>query len=104
VPHHGSGYQDPDFLRLAGARVALVSVGAGNDYGHPAARTVDLLSKAGTGVVRTDLGGTLLVAGNRQHLRVITRRAAIASGPRGPPAADGAGASGLNRSCREVVS
>ena len=86
VPHHGSGYQDPEFLRLARARVALVSVGAGNDYGHPAARTVDLLTAAGTGVVRTDLGGTVLVAGDRQHLRVISRRAPTASASRGPPA------------------
>jgi len=88
VPHHGSGYQDPEFLRLARARVALVSVGAGNDYGHPAARTVELLTAAGTGVVRTDLGGTVLVAGDRQHLRVVSRRPSTASAPRGPPAGE----------------
>ena len=37
VPHHGSRYQDPALLSGLGARVALVSAGVGNDYGHPAA-------------------------------------------------------------------
>ena len=35
VPHHGSGDADPEFLAASGARVALVSVGADNTYGHP---------------------------------------------------------------------
>ena len=38
MPHHGSRYQDlaADF----GARIAVVSVGADNDYGHPAEATL----------------------------------------------------------------
>ena len=47
VPHHGSRYQDPEFLAVAHARVALISVGAGNDYGHPAAQTVASLASSG---------------------------------------------------------
>ena len=35
VPHHGSRHQDLDFLLGLRARLALVSVGADNDYGHP---------------------------------------------------------------------
>jgi competence protein ComEC len=57
VPHHGSRYQDVDFLRGLGARVALVSAGQGNDYGHPAPETLDTLSGAGTYVLRTDRDG-----------------------------------------------
>jgi competence protein ComEC len=104
VPHHGSGYQDPAFLRLARARVALISVGAGNDYGHPAARTVDLLSATGATVERTDVDGTVLVAGDREHLRVISRRVPTATGPdpRGPPGPTSA--RGSNPSHRRVVS
>ena len=37
VPHHGSRHQDLAWLDVARRRVALVSVGADNDYGHPAA-------------------------------------------------------------------
>ena len=36
VAHHGSAYQDPGLLAAARPRVALISAGAGNDYGHPA--------------------------------------------------------------------
>jgi len=61
VPHHGSRYQDPAFLAGLGARVALVSVGTGNDYGHPAAETLDLLDEAGARVLRTDRDGDLAV-------------------------------------------
>jgi competence protein ComEC len=61
VPHHGSRYQDPTFLTGLGARVALVSVGADNDYGHPASETLDLLAGAGARVLRTDRDGDLAV-------------------------------------------
>lgn len=61
VPHHGSRYQDPAFLASLEAEVAVVSVGEGNDYGHPAAGTLDLLEDAGTEVLRTDLDGDVAV-------------------------------------------
>ncbi|NHN56080.1 MBL fold metallo-hydrolase [Calidifontibacter sp. DB0510] len=61
VAHHGSSNQDPDLVRAVGAPVALVSVGAGNDYGHPAARTLALLASAGSAVYRTDRGGDIAV-------------------------------------------
>ena len=40
VPHHGSRYQDLPFLQSLHARLAVISVGADNDYGHPAPETV----------------------------------------------------------------
>jgi competence protein ComEC len=61
VPHHGSRYQDADFLTSLGARLAVVSVGADNDYGHPAPETLDLLREHGTVVRRTDLRGDVAV-------------------------------------------
>ncbi len=62
VPHHGSGYQDPDWLRSLGARAALISVGADNDYGHPAPQTVAALWADGMPVHRTDVSGDLAVS------------------------------------------
>jgi competence protein ComEC len=64
VPHHGSGDVDPDFLAATGARVALVSVGADNPYGHPAARTLTELARDGMQVHRTDREGDLAVVGS----------------------------------------
>lgn len=63
VPHHGSRHQDLAFLAGLGAEVALVSVGADNDYGHPAADVLGNLSAAGAEVVRTDVHGDLVVVG-----------------------------------------
>ena len=36
VPHHGSAQQDPTFIAATNARLALISAGRDNDYGHPA--------------------------------------------------------------------
>ena len=73
VPHHGSRYQDPDLLEGLGARVAVVSVGAENDYGHPAAATVALLRRAGMSVERTDEDGDVALTLRDGRLEVRTR-------------------------------
>jgi competence protein ComEC len=74
VPHHGSAHQDPDLFAAAHPRVAVVSVGAGNTYGHPAPRTLDLAAGAGARVFRTDRDGQIVVFGTAARLRVATRR------------------------------
>jgi competence protein ComEC len=73
VPHHGSRYQDPDLLDGLDARLALVSVGRENDYGHPAAATVALLRRAGMRVERTDLDGDVAVTVEHGRLGVARR-------------------------------
>ncbi|WP_318203596.1 ComEC/Rec2 family competence protein [Streptomyces sp. SCL15-4] len=77
VAHHGSAYQDPRLLRLAAPRVALVSAGAGNPYGHPAPATVAALRTGGTTVLRTDRDGALALTGpggRDGELRVASER------------------------------
>ena len=64
VAHHGSAYQDPDLIRLAAPRVALISTGADNPYGHPAPVTVAALRAGGAMVLRTDRDGALAVGGD----------------------------------------
>ncbi|MGH8838384.1 MAG: hypothetical protein ACRDVO_03870 [Jiangellaceae bacterium] len=61
VPHHGSAHQDADLLRGLGARVALISAGVDNSYGHPAPATIDLLDGADAEVLRTDVDGSIAV-------------------------------------------
>ena len=72
VAHHGSSSQDPDFYAATGAAVALVSVGADNDYGHPAPETVGLMDSLGMRVYRTDLDGTVVVAEQAGRLVVVS--------------------------------
>ncbi|MEU0333072.1 ComEC/Rec2 family competence protein [Streptomyces sp. NPDC006193] len=64
VAHHGSAYQDPELIRLVAPRVALVSAGADNPYGHPAPATVAALRAGGAVVLRTDRDGALAVGGS----------------------------------------
>ena len=60
IAHHGS--DDPGLASLldrTAPSVAVISVGAGNPYGHPAPRTIRTLAAHGLQVVRTDLRGTV---------------------------------------------
>ncbi|WP_405768823.1 ComEC/Rec2 family competence protein [Streptomyces sp. NBC_00080] len=71
VAHHGSAYQDPDLIRAVAPRLALISCGADNPYGHPAPSTVAALRAGGAAVLRTDRDGALAVAtGTDGELRV----------------------------------
>lgn len=74
VAHHGSSKQDEDLIDGLGARLAVISVGQDNDYGHPAPSTLDLLRRAGMPVRRTDLDGDVaVVVDERGGLRTVTR-------------------------------
>ncbi|MER5322522.1 ComEC/Rec2 family competence protein [Streptosporangium roseum] len=73
VPHHGSAGHDPGFFAATGARAALISVGADNDYGHPAPSTLARLNRLGVRVYRTDLSGALAVVARAGGLAVIPR-------------------------------
>ncbi|MER7712540.1 ComEC/Rec2 family competence protein [Streptomyces werraensis] len=61
VAHHGSAYQDPGLVSLAAPRLALISTGEDNSYGHPAPGTVEALRAQGAAVLRTDRDGALAV-------------------------------------------
>ncbi|WP_314172260.1 ComEC/Rec2 family competence protein [Streptomyces winkii] len=67
VAHHGSAFQDAGLLARLRPRIALISCGAGNPYGHPSPRTVSALRAAGALVRRTDRNGSLAVTGSRTH-------------------------------------
>jgi len=75
VAHHGSSKQDADLIDSLGARLAVISVGLDNDYGHPAPSTLRLLRSAGMLVRRTDLDGDVaVVVDDRGRLASVTRR------------------------------
>ncbi|WP_299527357.1 ComEC/Rec2 family competence protein [uncultured Streptomyces sp.] len=73
VAHHGSAFQDPALLAQVRPRVAVISCGADNTYGHPAPRTVAALTAGGAEVFRTDRDGAVAVAGAGASLRVAGR-------------------------------
>jgi competence protein ComEC len=76
VAHHGS--DDPglaELLERLRPRIAVVSVGAGNDYGHPAATTIATLQTfPGLAVYRTDLDGSIQISSDGRTMAVRTDR------------------------------
>lgn len=73
VPHHGSRYSLPGFLAAVAPRLAIISVGAGNPYGHPSKSTVDALATGGALVTRTDTDGDTAVVADPQGPEVVRR-------------------------------
>src|SRR5690606_201678 len=62
IAHHGSRDQDPRLPVATHADWAIVSVGADNGYGHPAAQTLASFARAGSRVLRTDLMGSVALS------------------------------------------
>ncbi len=61
VGHHGSSTSSgEDFIRIVSPRYAAISVGEGNDYGHPSDEVLARLEQAGAAVSRTDRDGTIV--------------------------------------------
>ncbi len=77
VPHHGSRYQSPMLTTWAPAPIALISVGAENDYGHPAPETVEVWTALGALVARTDRDGDVAVVSTGDGLGVVTRSGGV---------------------------
>ena len=60
VSHHGSASSSTEkFLRAVHPAFAVISVGADNDYGHPAHKTLSRLEAQDIQILRTDLSGTI---------------------------------------------
>lgn len=80
VAHHGSKTASTDaFLQAVQPRVAFVSAGFGNPYGHPAPNTIQRLKDVGAEVLRTDTDGTLTASSDGTDFNVE------ASGPHSAP-------------------
>ena len=76
VPHHGSaGSSDEVFVAATGARLALVSSGAGNRFGHPRKDVVQRWCHAGAEVVDTARAGAIRVWLGADGLQLQERRA-----------------------------
>lgn len=75
VPHHGSaGSSSEEFVTAVHAKLALVSSGAGNRFGHPKPRVVKRWCDSGAEVVDTARAGALRVWLGRSGLQLDERR------------------------------
>ena len=73
---YGSRYNAEEFFAAVRPRVAIVSVGARNRYGHPSRHVLDALTRAGSRVLRTDFHGDVAVVAGGSGLQVVVRGAA----------------------------
>jgi len=71
VGHHGSASATGEsWLETVRPRVAVISVGANNRYGHPSPEVVQRLAGHGIAIFRTDRGGTVTIRSNGRYFRV----------------------------------
>ena len=78
VCHHGSKFQDESFARALSPIISIISVGAGNTYGHPAPETIQSLTRLGSRVLRTDLDGAIAIRANQHRFRIRTSKGSFA--------------------------
>lgn len=73
VPHHGSKTSSTQpFLETVQPKLALVSVGQYNPFGHPAPSVVERYKQDGVRLLRTDRDGALTVITDGQNLLART--------------------------------
>ncbi len=71
VPHHGSATSSTaPWVRATNPRVALLSVGVANRFGHPSPQVIRRYETIGARVLRTDRDGAVLVAWPSLHPRM----------------------------------
>ena len=62
VAHHGSKYATKeDFLEILTPKLAVISAGKGNSYGHPHKETLQRLESAGSVILQTPESGAIIV-------------------------------------------
>ncbi|GAB6274951.1 MAG: DNA internalization-related competence protein ComEC/Rec2 [Peptococcaceae bacterium] len=74
VPHHGSRYFEADFLKAVNPKIAVISVGARNNFGHPDQVTLDLLARRKIFIYRTDLDGAIILTTDGANIWLKTGR------------------------------
>ena len=73
VAHHGSRYSSGEiFLQTITPDNAIISVGEGNFYGHPAVETLDRLEKVKANTYQTSKNGAIIVNIFTAHYEIST--------------------------------
>jgi beta-lactamase superfamily II metal-dependent hydrolase len=79
VAHHGGRHSSTGaFLAAVKPKAAVISCGAGNEYGHPTAEALERLETAGARVFRTDQDGEVVAVSDGT---TVTVRAAKGAAP-----------------------
>jgi competence protein ComEC len=72
VGHHGSRFSSSDqFLDAISPKLALISCGKNNRYGHPHEETIEKLGKRGAMIERTDKEGYVEIRKNKGNIALL---------------------------------
>jgi competence protein ComEC len=75
IPHHGSKTSTlPAFVQHVRPQVAIMSLGAGNTYGHPHPQVLRVLTTHNVPVFRTDQHGAITITSDGTHFQVTPFR------------------------------
>ena len=70
IGHHGSRTStSANFLKKVEPKYAIISVGEGNEYGHPTEEVLKRLEERNIEVYRTDLKGTIVVTSDGKNIK-----------------------------------
>jgi competence protein ComEC len=73
VPHHGSKTSSTEaFLEAVAPRVAVISVGESNPFGHPSEKVLERYEHSGVRLLRTDRDGAVTALTDGRELAVHT--------------------------------
>lgn len=97
VGHHGSDSStSTDFLNKVNPKHAVISVGKGNDYGHPTQATMDKLKNKKIPVYRTDENKTIVATSDGKNITFNVKPGSYTTGNTGkaPGNSSNSGSSG----------
>ena len=104
VGHHGSDTSTSyPFLRAVAPQYAVISVGAGNSYGHPTEAVLSRLRDAGVTTFRTDMQGEITAVSDGQTINFSTAKNAAAETLANAGAGQNAGQTGGGNSATQTA-
>lgn len=111
VGHHGGRHSSTDpFLQRIKPKVAVISCGVGNDYGHPTQAAMDRIARVGAHLFRTDLDGEVVAVSDGTSVTVTSGRPQAgfprgfkAAGVSGPQVATGPILPGSHKPSKSTV-
>ena len=105
VGHHGSDTSTSyPFLRAVAPQYAVISVGAGNSYGHPTEAVLSRLRDAGVTTFRTDLQGEITAVSDGQTVNFSVAKNAAAETLANAGAGQNAGGTGAGQNANQAGS
>ena len=73
--HHGSKYStSKQFLKEVDPKLAVISVGKNNRYGHPSSRVLKILNDKNIKILRTDKDGDISIKCDGKKIKITTKK------------------------------